>query len=273
MFPASFAERSIPVVETPRPLSDCCSCDDVAPSPSRHKRTPSDTQRRHRLSDTTLNDKKMTRSRSTSGDQGMFDPGSPARRAGVYRSVRLDPRIATSRTGEQNNTWSGRQGKAKPRPSLNGVAFERNTAQRRSLGSANSTPVALRRSRGSLPASLQGSPTKQISPLLEQILQVEELDNDVTVLNKMKEIIQHYADIVDEKLVEEKRQEQTLPQEELDFTSAWVHGNGSLGRIRKVNPSPRKDSKVEGAVSRIPAPVFYRPMASDTTELTTQSGS
>jgi hypothetical protein len=124
-----------------------------------------------------------------------------------------------------------------------------------------------------LPASLQGSPTKQISPLLEQILQVEELDNDVTVLNKMKEIIQHYADIVDEKLVEEKRHEQTLPQEELDFTSAWVHGNGSLGRIRKVSPSPRKDSKVEGAVSRIPAPVFYRPMASATAELTTQSGS
>lgn len=268
MFPASFAERSIPVVETPRPLSDCSSCDDVAPSPSRHKRTPSDAQRR-RLSDTTMNDTKMTRSRSTGGDQRLFDPGSPARRAGMYRSVRLDPRV----TGQQNNTWSGRQGKSKPRPSLNGVAFERNTAQRRSLGSANSTPAALRRSRGSLPASLQGSPTKQISPLLEQILKVEDLDNDVTVLNKMKEIIQHYAGIVDEKLVEEKRQEQTLPQEELDFTSAWVHGNGSLGRIRKVSPSPRKDSKVEGAVSRIPAPVFYRPLASATAELTTQSGS
>lgn len=269
---AHLSERSIPA-ETPRPLSDCSSCDDVAPSPSRHKRTPSDTQRRHRLSDTTVNDTKMTRSRSTGGDQGLFDAGSPVRRAGVYRSVRVDPRVATSRTGQQNNTWSGRQGKAKPRPSLNGVAFERNTAQRRSLGSANSTPAALRRSKGSLPTSLQGSPTKQISPLLEQILQVEDLDNDVTVLNKMKEIIQHYADIVDEKLVEEKRQEETLPQEELDFTSAWVHGNGSLGRIRKVSPSPRKDSKVEGAVSRIPAPVFYRPMASATAELTTQSGS
>lgn len=145
--------------------------------------------------------------------------------------------------------------------------------QRRSLGSANSTPTALRRSKGSLPASLQGSPTKQISPLLEQILQVKDLDNDVTVLNKMKEIIQHYADIVDEKLVEEKRHEETLPQDELDFTSAWVHGNGSLGRIRKVSPSPRKDSKVEGAVSRIPAPIFYRPMASATAELTTHSGS
>jgi len=273
VFRVSFAERSIPVVRTPRPLSDCSSCDEVAPSPTRHKRTPSDTQRRHRLSDTAMNDTKMIRSRSTGGDQGLFDPGSPARRAGVYRSVRVDPRVATSRTGQQNNTWSGRQGKTKPRPSLNGVAFERNTAQRRSLGSANSTPAALRRSKGSLPASLQGSPTKQISPLLEQILQVEDIDNDVTVLNKMKEIIQHYADIVDEKLDEEKRQEQTLPQEELDFTSAWVHGNGSLGRIRKVSPSPRKDSKVEGAVSRIPAPVFYRPMASTTAELTTQSGS
>lgn len=270
---AHLSERSIPAVETPRPLSDCSSYDDVVPSPSRHKRTPSDAERRHRVSETTLNDTKITRSRSTGGDPGLFDPGSPARRAGVYRSVRSDPRVATSRTGQQNNTWSGRQGKGKPRPSLNGVAFERNAAQRRSLGSANSTPSALRRSKGSLPASLQGSPTKQISPLLEQILQVKDLDNDVTVLNKMKEIIQHYADIVDEKLVEEKRHEQTLPQEELDFTSAWVHGNGSLGRIRKVSPSPRKDSKVEGAVSRIPAPIFYRPMASATAELTTQSGS
>jgi hypothetical protein len=125
-----------------------------------------------------------------------------------------------------------------------------------------------------LPASLQASPTKHISPLLEQILQVKDLDNDVTVLNKMKEIIQHYADIVDEKLVEERQhEEQALPQEELDFTSAWVHGNGSVGRIRKVSPSPRKDSKVDGAVSRIPAPVFFRPMASTTAELATHGDS
>lgn len=270
---ADHSERPIPTVTTPRPLSECSSCDDVAPSPSRHKRTPSDVQC-HRLSDGAPNDTKMTRSRSTGGAPGLFDPGSPARRAGVYRSVRSDPRVTPSKTGQQHNTWSGRQGKGKPRPSLNGSGFERNTMLRRSLGSANSTPTALRRNKGSLPASLQCSPTKHISPLLEQILQVRDLDNDVTVLKKMKEIIQHYADIVDEKLVEERQhEEQTLPQEELDFTSAWVHGNGSVGRIRKVSPSPRKDSKVDGAVSRIPAPVFYRPVASTTAELTTRGDS
>ena len=235
-------------------------------------RTPSDVQRQRRLSDSS--DSKMTRSRSTGGDPGLFEPGSPARKSIVYRSVRNDPRANSPKPGQQNNTWSGRQGKGKPRPSLNGVGFERNTAQRRSLGATNSAPSTPRRHKGSLPASLQSSPTKQISPLLEQILQVKDVDNDAIVLNKMKEIIQQYAGIVDGKLEEEKRyEEQSLPQEELDITSAWVHGNGTLGRIRKVSPSPRKDSKMEGAVSRIPAPIFYRPTTSSTAEITTQENS
>ncbi|PSN29403.1 hypothetical protein C0J52_25543 [Blattella germanica] len=270
---AQHSERPIPPITTHRPPSECSSCEETPASSTRHKRTPSDIQDRRRLSDVTpSSDGKLTRSRSTGGDPGLFEPASPARKSVVYRSVRADPRV--NKPGQQNNTWSGRQGKGKPRPSLNGVGFERNTAQRRSLGATNSAPTTPRRHKGSLPASLQGSPTKQISPLLEQILQVKELDNDLTVLNKMKEIIQHYAEIVDVKLDEEKKhEEQALPQEELDITSAWVHGNGTLGRIRKVSPSPRKDSKVEGAVSRIPAPVFYRPTASSTAELTTEGDS
>ena len=235
-------------------------------------RTPSDVQQQRRLSDST--DSKMTRSRSTGGDPGLFEPASPARRSVVYRSVRTDPRTNSTKPGQQNNTWSGRQGKGKPRPSLNGVGFERNTAQRRSLGATNSAPSTPRRHKGSLPASLQGSPTKQISPLLEQVLQVEDLRNDVTVYNKMREIIQQYSDIVNTKLEEEKKhEEQSLPQEELDITSAWVHGNGTLGRIRKVSPTPRKDSKVEGAISRIPAPIFHRPTTASTAEITTQEHS
>ncbi|KAJ9583507.1 hypothetical protein L9F63_022148, partial [Diploptera punctata] len=241
---AQRSERPIPPITTHRPPSECSSCEEVPPV-RRHTRTPSDVQQQRRLSDTAPStDSKMTRSRSTGGDPGLFEPGSPARRSVAYRSVRADPRVASSKPGQQNNTWSGRQGKGKPRPSLSGVGFERNTTQRRSLGATNSAPSTPRRHKGSLPSSLQGSPTKQISPLIEQILQVKELDNDVTVLNKMKEIIQQYADIVDMKLDEEKKHEgQSLPQEELDITSAWVHGNGSLGRIRKVSPTPRKDSK------------------------------
>ncbi|XP_049794703.1 GAS2-like protein pickled eggs [Schistocerca nitens] len=115
--------------------------------------------------------------------------------------------------------------------------------------------------KGSLPASLSGSPTK-ISPLIEQVLSVKELDNDVTVLNKMRQIIRQYADLVgDAADADVDAGAARPPSEELDLTSAWVHGNGSLPRRAAsvcggdlgaaVGPSPRKDSKG----SRIPAPL------------------
>lgn len=66
----------------------------------------------------------------------------------------------------------------------------------------------------------------------------------------MKDIIQHYAAIVDEKLAREEEQEQ------LDFTSAWVRGLPSHqqpGQAARI--TPRKDSHPKGATSRIPAPV------------------
>jgi hypothetical protein len=72
------------------------------------------------------------------------------------------------------------------------------------------------------------------------------------VLQKMKDIIQHYAAIVDEKLAREEEQEQ------LDFTSAWVRGlpegvPSQPGQVSRI--TPRKDSHPQGATSRIPAPV------------------
>ncbi|CAG2055248.1 unnamed protein product, partial [Timema podura] len=199
-----------------------------------------------------------------------------------------------------NNTWNGRPGKSKVRPSLTPNTFDnknncglspRNTFQRKSLGSygsSHSIPSKISNQRpikkNSLPASLQTSPTKQISPLLEQILQVNDLNNDENILSKMKEIIQHYSSIVDEKLVEEKKYESAVAEppndDGLDFTSAWVHGNGSLEGIQqhhttrqkescenkifdeesssecsktgglKTGPSPRKDSKAEGSIRK-----------------------
>ena len=72
------------------------------------------------------------------------------------------------------------------------------------------------------------------------------------VLQKMKDIIQHYAAIVDEKLAREEEQEQ------LDFTSAWVRGLPSHQQQpgqSQAKITPRKDSHPQGTTSRIPAPV------------------
>jgi len=77
------------------------------------------------------------------------------------------------------------------------------------------------------------------------------------VLQKMKDIIQHYAAIVDEKLAREEKQAQ------LDFTSAWVRGLPSspppsqIGQVPASRFTPRKDSQPHVATSRIPAPVVH----------------
>ncbi|XP_063219589.1 GAS2-like protein 1 isoform X2 [Bacillus rossius redtenbacheri] len=208
-----------------------------------------------------------------------------------------------------NNTWSGRPDRQRNRPSLtadsyvssqNGGMGNRNSFQRNSFGaygSSHSSPRSGARhmKKSSLPSSLQSSPTKQISPLLEQILQVGDLSNDEILLKKMKEIIQHYSDVVDNKLVDKGSFElsDTVPSgdESLDFTLEWVRGNGSLEGIKqtmptkkltcssdpgdvvqpdsldfggvKAGPSPRRDLKAESSASRIPAPTFYRPHSSE----------
>lgn len=220
----------------------------------------------------------MTRSRSTCAvDSGfvdapaeLFNPSPPRRSAPQYRSLRANSASPSKPPSSTSNitgtgTWSGRQGRNKPRTPVSESTFNRTSLQRRSLGAYgtatpsnnnHSAPPSPRRQpkKSSLPASLQTSPTK-ISPLLEQVLSVKELDNDVTVLNKMRQIIQQYADLVGGAA--------EPPSEELDLTSAWVHGNGSLARRRGsccsipgdlAAPAPRKDS----AGSRIPAPVSVR---------------
>ncbi|XP_047098727.1 GAS2-like protein pickled eggs [Schistocerca piceifrons] len=236
----------------------------------------------------------MTRSRSTCGAVECGFSDAPAELFAPAASRRQQQqsgskgRAAPSAHPSSYNTWSGRQGRAAPksRPPLTDNTFSRSSVQRRSLGAYGggrphhsnnnyqhaSAPCSPRRQpppaaaaagggKGSLPASLSGSPTK-ISPLIEQVLSVKELDNDVTVLNKMRQIIRQYADLVgDAADADADAGAARPPSEELDLTSAWVHGNGSLPRRAAsvcggdlgaaVGPSPRKDSKG----SRIPAPL------------------
>ncbi|GLH00328.1 GAS2-like protein 1 [Gryllus bimaculatus] len=132
-----------------------------------------------------------------------------------------------------------------------------------------------------------GSPTKNFSPLLQQILAADDLGSDESVLQKMRDIIKQYSDVVppaaDPAPLDPPA---ALPDAGLDFTSAWVHGNGvirpaaaaaaavaspagppsSAGRKSSVAstatsastaPAPRRDSKPEGGATRIPLPVFY----------------
>ncbi|XP_067015305.2 GAS2-like protein pickled eggs [Anabrus simplex] len=237
-----------------------------------------------------------SRSRSTCGDYSGFLETSPRRSSAVPPSGASSLGRAGGRQ-TLTGTWCGRQGsKAKSRPALtdntfnntNSIPFGRSSPQRRSFGGygsahsspsrSNNNPVRRSQHKGSLPSSLQTSPTRQISPLIEEILQVKELDNDASVLQKMREIIQQYADIVD--VTGERGSDLPPGGDELDFTSAWVHGNGSLDGIQqvrrkgscasvpgdlgstadfklKLSSNPRKDSKPDGGLSRIPIPVYF----------------
>ncbi|KAG8228879.1 hypothetical protein J437_LFUL007616 [Ladona fulva] len=222
------------------------------------------------------NTSRMTRSRSAGGDAGL---AAAERHVMVNRSVRLkaspiDDEVDGISRGK--NTWSGRCG-PRSRPALTADTFRRPNgsssppapAPRRSLpaslacGSQSAPPrrrawasgtgmqpqstaarthnVDVRRHKGSLPASLQPSPTRapEVAPLLEQMLRetTAEGEEDAKVLLQMRELIRRYAAIVEGKLAE--------------------GGGGATaqdGAPRTPTPSPRKDSKPG---SRIPAPTFY----------------
>ncbi|XP_052126125.1 GAS2-like protein pickled eggs isoform X2 [Frankliniella occidentalis] len=189
------------------------------------------------------------RSRSASADH--------TQQAGAHRinglshqqlaGQQLAPQRRSSSSAGAGSWGAGR----KPRPSLTPDTFTRGTPQRASLPA---------RGRASRPQSRQSNgnvlpQTNNISPILEQILKGSDLQDDAKVLQKMKDIIQHYAAIVDEKLAREEEEEQ------LDFTSAWVRGLPSQQQQQlqqqgqQARVTPRKDVHPQGTTSRIPAPV------------------
>ncbi|XP_044738845.1 GAS2-like protein pickled eggs [Chrysoperla carnea] len=251
-----------------------------------------------------IDQRTTSRSRSNSQDKSCDISDSPIKRQQlVYRSVRGESRPptngspvkkSTTQKGTQkllvdksgNNTWSGRQ--TKQRPSLSNDTFiapqksgsppnnnfSRNTIGRTSLAANrshyDSNGRRIKTTTAPISSSANTSPTKQKSPLLEQILKsAEQSKDDLQMLEKIKEVLKQYSYLTSDK-------------DSLDFTSAWVHsqggnsesnldkrssvasdGVGSSSSESGSKPlafvSPRRDPKSDaGKISKIPAPVSYK---------------
>lgn len=93
------------------------------------------------------------------------------------------------------------------------------------------------------------------NPLLEQILQkVGHLQNDREVVQTLQDLLRDYQSHGADGVAN------------LEFTRAWIDGNGTvvLPQESQNAASPRKDPKPaseRGGYSRIPAPVYKRPMS------------
>ncbi|XP_066591048.1 GAS2-like protein pickled eggs isoform X2 [Prorops nasuta] len=188
-----------------------------------------------------------------------------------------------------SNTWNGRQS-CRQRPTLQSDTFLNPQAAGQSVltagGTCATTPSFARKNpaRQSLPrssvngapassaqydrngrrikppsSSLQSSPTKVANPLLEQILQkVGHLQDERLVMRKLQDLIKDYQG-------NDPAQDSAS---NMDFTRAWIDGNGTVQALPNDNQilnSPRKDPKsascTERGLSRIPAPVYKRPMS------------
>ncbi|XP_014616577.1 PREDICTED: GAS2-like protein 3 [Polistes canadensis] len=216
--------------------------------------------------------------------------GSPLKRTTTIRnSLRKPPTGSLSKASalpkssqlstSGSNTWNGRQ--ARQRPSLQSdtflnpqgsatcattPSFSRKSTVRQSLPrpASNGGPQYDRNGRrikqsttgGGGSSSLQSSPTKVANPLLEQILQkVGHLRDDREVVQKLQDLLRDY-------------QVNTHSENDptLEFTRAWIDGNGTvvLPQDSQIVASPRKDPKAaseRGSFSRIPAPIYKRPMS------------
>lgn len=196
--------------------------------------------------------RKITRSRSASAREPASADSSP-----IKRNVRT-----AATTTDKYGTWNG---KTKKRSDLAADTFAqpsgqfvRNGTGRASLGAGRTTydPATGRRVQKPVPE-------KNMSPLLADLLKTKNLDDDKIILLKMKEIIDRYSDIFTNS---EKKYDSS--SEDLDFTTEWVRNNGSIKRMdsegeERCSPHKRKDSKFDGANSKIPAPVFYKQQVSE----------
>lgn len=220
-----------------------------------------------------------------------------------------------------NNTWNGRSPvpKGKNRPTVTADTFMSPLANK-SPAAANkvssppfqrnsnlrSSTSALRNMNGydhngrriQVKPSPQTSPVKTssklMSPLLEKILKTaENAEDDMMMLEKMKDIIKQYSGLVQGSEKSRDAKQMSDDPDYSDFTSAWVHSNGTLERSQSSRQlrdslnncsvptskeaetvdtsdsalksaalvskipmfSPRRDCKSVGITSRIPAPV------------------
>nr|XP_031845796.1 GAS2-like protein pickled eggs isoform X1 [Nomia melanderi] len=211
--------------------------------------------------------------------------GSPLKRGAARNSLRKPPPTGSLSKASAvpkscqspisgSNTWNGRQVRQRPsiqsdtflNPQVTATcattpSFSRKSPARQSLPRQSSSNGIQydrngRRIKPSNTGSLQSSPTKVANPLLEQILQkVGHLQDEREVVQKLQDLLRDYqghggADGV----------------ANLEFTRAWIDGNGTvvLPQDNQTSASPRKDPKPaseRGGFSRIPAPVYKRPMS------------
>lgn len=171
--------------------------------------SPDRSRRSSLMDDTTASRRRssMTRSRSaSSGEKTDFEV--PVRRI----------------SGEKCGTWNGKpKGK---RGSVGSETFQRGSPGRSSLGAGKTEydPHTGRRVQ------------KCVSPLVSDLLQVKDLEDDKLILQKMKELISQYSGLL----------------EAQDDGVSYGSGDDDKSAHR------RKDSKYEGAISKIPAPVFFK---------------
>ncbi|XP_076230912.1 GAS2-like protein pickled eggs isoform X2 [Calliopsis andreniformis] len=210
--------------------------------------------------------------------------GSPLKRGTIRNSLRKPPTGSLSKASvlpkpsqspmSGSNTWNGRQ--ARQRPSIQSdtfinpqgsstctttPSFSRKNPTRQSLPRQNTNGGIQydrngRRIKPSTTGSLQSSPTKVANPLLEQILQkVGHLQDEREVMQKLQDLLRDY-----------QAHGSGDGVANLEFTRAWIDGNGTvaLPQDNQMTASPRKDPKPaseRGGFSRIPAPVYKRPMS------------
>lgn len=177
----------------------------------------------------------MPRSRSNSMERPQESPFK--RQSITYRSARPG-----SAMGKVNNTWNGPR--QKQRSSITAETFNK-PVKKHSTPTTNAKPKAVYDQNGRrIVSSTNSSPTK--SPLRQELLKAAEtLNDDAEMLDRIKNILKQYGPFDYNKEGYE------------DFTSAWVNNSKKTNDDSKTY-APRKDSKPENNVSKIPAPVFKR---------------
>jgi hypothetical protein len=251
--------------------SDCSSStpDDTLPPPRRtpisrrsaspcvRKDTP-DSRRATTPSRTTA----LPRSRSVSGEPQGINTLSPtksplSRTAVGYRSVRTKSTVTPP--PEQQNTWNAPRS-TKSRPTISQDTFQpfgppsvrRSLPSRSHPSSTHSTPTRKpsrqQQQQNKQPnnSSVPTSPSKHVSPILQQILATSEsTQNEVEFLENLRQLINQY----DHKLKPAGIDSEALTRE-------WVESE--YGKTSKnVIPTPRKSSHDDND-TRIPVPTFYK---------------
>lgn len=210
-----------------------------------------------------VNESDSYRRKSNKENEIRKGPRSRSATPGRHNSVEvpLHPQHSKMALSSENKfgTWNG---KSKKRSGLHpdiyaSSNFVRNGLGRNSVGSCSSaySPAIGRRAH------------RNMSPLLADLLKTKNLDDDKTILIKMREIINQYSGIFEDS--PEKKYDCGAGADELDFTSEWVRNNGSLRKMEsgdydeKMSPNKRKDSKYDGTHSKIPAPIFFKQHVSE----------